>query len=202
MVSKISSKPININPLDIPKFKRKSNEEQYKINAKVVNKLTDVESALESQSIDTAKECLIEAKELLKKRQKLIQLADSSELGWKVWKAAPFWPLICDVNGRYKSFIKDVVELPNVGVVSKGSGVGLRNTLKRKFEEAGVGIDDNDYVINRMATHVLASRADNTVSKYSQQLKHFNQFCNIKGFANAPAHSIHVAMYLSSLIDC
>ena len=52
-----------------------------------------------------------------------------------------------------------------------------------------------------MATHILASRADSTVTKYSNQIKHFKEFCEEKGFPSTPANSIHVAIYLSHLID-
>lgn len=52
-----------------------------------------------------------------------------------------------------------------------------------------------------MATHILASRADTTVDKYSHHVKHFKDFCASKGFSYLPAQSIHVAMYLSSMID-
>lgn len=48
---------------------------------------------------------------------------------------------------------------------------------------------------------MLGSRADNTVNKYSQQVRVFKGFCNTRGFRACPAHSIHVSVYLSSLID-
>lgn len=73
--------------------------------------------------------------------------------------------------------------------------------MKQKFEEAGSAVKDCDSVISRMATHILASRADSTVNKYSHQVKQFNDFCAQKGIVSNPAHSIHVAMYLSHLID-
>jgi integrase len=81
------------------------------------------------------------------------------------------------------------------------SGVGLRATLERKFDEAGVAISDRDNVIDRMAGHLLASRSDNTVAKYSHQVKLFKDFCAERHFPCEPAYPIHVAMYLSSLID-
>lgn len=80
-------------------------------------------------------------------------------------------------------------------------GVGLRATLERKFDEAGVTIHDRNDVIERMAGHLLASRSDNTVSKYSHHVKVFKEFCKEKHLPCEPAYPIHVAMYLSSLID-
>ncbi|XP_060589346.1 uncharacterized protein LOC132744604 [Ruditapes philippinarum] len=67
-----------------PKLKRKSNDEQYRHNAKVMAKLEDVSTSLSSQDIDRARVSVIEAKDLIKRRQKLIQLADGSELGWRL----------------------------------------------------------------------------------------------------------------------
>jgi hypothetical protein len=81
------------------------------------------------------------------------------------------------------------------------SGVDIKRTLKRKFDEACVEVNNSDVVINRMATHILASRADTTVDKYAHHVKHFKDFCASKGFSYIPAQSIHVAMYLSCMID-
>ena len=81
------------------------------------------------------------------------------------------------------------------------AGVGLSGSLKRKLDEAGVPVADCDDVVKRMATHVLASRADGTVSKYYYQVKAFKDFCELKGFPHNPAFPIHVAMYLSNMID-
>ena len=66
------------------------------------------------------------------------------------------------------------------------SGVCLKQFLESEFDAAGIYIGERDTVIERMATHVLASKADSTLSKYSQQVKLF------KKFSCTPAHSIHV----------
>ena len=47
---------------DFPKFKRKSNEEQFKQNAKVLCKLDDAEKSLEVRNVDKAKESVLEGK--------------------------------------------------------------------------------------------------------------------------------------------
>ena len=38
------------------------------------------------------------------------------------WQFAPFWPFITDLNGHYKSFIKEVDTLPLSSVICKGKG--------------------------------------------------------------------------------
>ncbi|XP_045166502.2 uncharacterized protein LOC123529945 [Mercenaria mercenaria] len=68
----------------IPKFKRKSNEEQYKYNSKVGVALDEAESLLSDEKTDECSRKIAEAKDLVLHRQKLIRLADNSELGWRV----------------------------------------------------------------------------------------------------------------------
>jgi hypothetical protein len=64
-----------------------------------------------------------------------------------------------------------------------------------------VDIDNQDHVIKRMATYILASKANSTVTKYFQQVKAFKDFCAVKGFPCSRIHSIHVAMYLWFIIE-
>ena len=69
---------------DVPTFKREGNKQQYNHCEKV---LSLVEQAAQSiDSIDIAKACLTDIKKLVKERQKLIRIADRSELGWGVVK--------------------------------------------------------------------------------------------------------------------
>ena len=65
------------------KFKRKSNEEQFKVNKKVMEKIDDCDRSLKESEIQQAKENLAEASNILKQRQKVIRIADESEMGWK-----------------------------------------------------------------------------------------------------------------------
>ena len=64
-------------------FNRKGNEIQYKFNRKVQGSLDEVQSHLETNAVDKAKEALAQGTRLLDERQKLILLADKSEFGWK-----------------------------------------------------------------------------------------------------------------------
>ena len=50
---------------DIHKFKRKSNAEQYKINAKVMEKIEIADSHIETQDLSSAREAIIEGKYLI-----------------------------------------------------------------------------------------------------------------------------------------
>ena len=71
------------------KFRKRGNEEQYKHNKKVFVKVLEASSQLESENlnndnIQTAKRKIYEGMEMIKSRQKLIKLADSSDAGWRV----------------------------------------------------------------------------------------------------------------------
>ena len=66
------------------KYKRKSNEEQYKVNKKVLEKIDDCDRNLTSSKVQEAKENLAEASRVLKQRQKVIRIDDESDMGWKV----------------------------------------------------------------------------------------------------------------------
>jgi hypothetical protein len=70
------------------KFKRRGNEEQFKHN-KILSKIKEADNVLDAnnpsqEGISKAKEKLAEGMSLLNYRQKIIKIADSSDLGWKV----------------------------------------------------------------------------------------------------------------------
>ncbi|XP_062570680.1 uncharacterized protein LOC134232710 [Saccostrea cucullata] len=65
------------------KFKKRGNEEQHKHNVKVLSKVQDASEHLEEGSIEDAQRKIAEGVDIIKHRQKLIKLADSSEAGWK-----------------------------------------------------------------------------------------------------------------------
>ena len=44
---------------ETPKFKKKSNEEQYKLNKKVMVKLDEVEQSVDSANVDKVKEKML-----------------------------------------------------------------------------------------------------------------------------------------------
>lgn len=72
-------------------FRRKGNENQYKHKARVLSKLNEANEHLNSNTVnekmvEAAKSCINEGMELVKNRHKLIKLADSSHLGWKMIK--------------------------------------------------------------------------------------------------------------------
>ena len=76
------------NQVSTYKFKRRSNEEQHKTNRAVSQKIAVAKyelskEDLNSSDLEKAVKALNEGKDILDARQKLILIADSSELGWR-----------------------------------------------------------------------------------------------------------------------
>ena len=74
-------------------FKKKSHEEQYKANGNIDEALHEAEIELEAtvssdpaatSAVNRAKDALLRGRKLLADRQKLIKIADRSDLGWAV----------------------------------------------------------------------------------------------------------------------
>ena len=49
----------------MPKFKRKSNEEQFKLNSQVMLKLDEAEQSMDSSNIDKSKEKIVKGKKII-----------------------------------------------------------------------------------------------------------------------------------------
>lgn len=77
-------------------FKRKSCEDQFKFNVKVSSKLRDADVSVKNGDAGAACSSISEGLDLISNRQKLIRLADSSELGWSVVKEYSVNPLASD----------------------------------------------------------------------------------------------------------
>ena len=64
------------------KFKRRTNEDQYKFNLKLAGPIDSAKSAAERLQLEKVKTDFAEGEKLLVERQKYILLADKSEHGW------------------------------------------------------------------------------------------------------------------------
>ena len=69
--------------VEVPTFRKKSNEDQYKSTKAVLEVVTEAQHHIETKDLQRAKETLDEGIELLQERQRLILLADKSPYGWK-----------------------------------------------------------------------------------------------------------------------
>ena len=79
-------------------------------------------------------------------------------------------------------------------------GIGLKATLDRRMASAGVN-DGGHVMADKMAGYLYHSRADSTNKKYHYSYKQFENYCKSKGFCARPANSIHVAMYMTEMLD-
>ena len=89
------------------KFKRRGNEEQFKHNNKILSKIKEADNVLDAnnpsqEGISKAKEKLAEGMSLLNNRQKIIKIADSSDLGWRVVQEYEANPLADDSEDERK----------------------------------------------------------------------------------------------------
>lgn len=62
------------------------------------------------------------------------------------------------------------------------------------------GIDDSDLGAS-MCKYMISSKSDNTVKKYYYSFKKWRDFCNSRQYRYLPAEHIHVAIYVTQLLD-
>lgn len=62
------------------------------------------------------------------------------------------------------------------------------------------GIQD-DVLAKKMSSYLLCAKSDNTVKKYYSSYKRWQIFCQRSQFVSTPAQPIHVAIYLTELLD-
>ncbi|MEW8548151.1 MAG: tyrosine-type recombinase/integrase [Candidatus Thiodiazotropha sp.] len=81
------------------------------------------------------------------------------------------------------------------------SVLGLEERILSKVQDAGISHDSFSYLASRMSNYMLKSRSDSTVSKYFYSFKRWEKFIVSKGGCALPANPIHVALYLTELLD-
>ncbi|VDI65147.1 Hypothetical predicted protein [Mytilus galloprovincialis] len=117
------------------------------------------------------------------------------------WKSAPYWPLLYK-DGGFRDFIKEVIYLPRYNIIVKGTGLKLRQNVENVVESSGVG--ENNVLrslAGKMALYIVDSKSENTSKKYFAGFNRWKLFINEHGFSDLPAEPVHVALYLTFLID-
>ena len=92
---------------DTYKFRKRGNEEQYKHNQKVFIKMKEVNNQIETdnlsqENVNANKRKNSEGMDVIKQRQKLIKLVDSSDDGWRVVNEYIANPLADDSDDENK----------------------------------------------------------------------------------------------------
>jgi hypothetical protein len=94
---------------DTYKFCKRGNEEQYKHNQKVFIKIKEANNQIETdnltqENVNATKRKFSEGMDLIKQRQKLIKLADSSDADWRVVDEYIANPLADDSDDEKKIY--------------------------------------------------------------------------------------------------
>ena len=79
------------------------------------------------------------------------------------------------------------------------SGIRLKHNVKSNLQRAGITEDPG--LTDRMCKYLLASKSYNTVKKYFYSFRRWQDFCVSKNYKSLPAQHIHVAIYITELLD-
>jgi len=121
------------------KFRKRGNEEQNKHNVKVLGKLKEAETELKAVrmtegNIQTAREKIAEGISLINHRQKLVKIADSAQLGWKVVQEYEANPLADDSEDERK-IVKAESRAERKFKAEKQSKQGKRTTRFHPYKD-------------------------------------------------------------------
>ena len=83
-------------------FNHKGNKKQYEFNEKILDCMDTVSKSIEHRKYDNANAVLEKGKLFLQDRQKLILIADTEKLGWKVAEEYEFNELCTDEEDQRK----------------------------------------------------------------------------------------------------
>ncbi|KAK3087671.1 hypothetical protein FSP39_008985 [Pinctada imbricata] len=115
------------------------------------------------------------------------------------WRSAPYWPLLQD-----KWYVKDSMWLAPSSVISgKGNnGINLRTNIDNVVRESGLEDNaENRRLAENMMGYLCLSKSENTRRKYYLAYVKWKQFISGKGHVDMPANPVHIAMYLTYLLD-
>ncbi|VDI68977.1 Hypothetical predicted protein [Mytilus galloprovincialis] len=81
-------------------------------------------------------------------------------------------------------------------------GSKLRQNVEKVVESSSVG--ENNVLrslAGKVALYIVDSKSENTSKKYLRRFNRWKSFINEHGFSDLPAEPVHVALYLTLLID-
>ena len=81
------------------------------------------------------------------------------------------------------------------------SVIGLKNKILADIQDTGLAHQTFPFLASKMAEYIIKSKSDKTVSKYFYSFKRWEQFIVSKGGTALPASPIHIALYLTDLLD-
>lgn len=81
------------------------------------------------------------------------------------------------------------------------TGIGLRSAIVSELDASGASTSKLMGLTESMASRLVQSRSDGTISNYYTTFKRWENFISAEGGRAIPAEPIHVALYLTHLID-
>lgn len=81
------------------------------------------------------------------------------------------------------------------------TGIGLRSSIRKEICNSGITSTNCRQLGEKMVFYLLQSRSENTNTKYYYSFKRWEQFIVKEGGKSIPASPIHVALYLTYLLD-
>jgi len=81
------------------------------------------------------------------------------------------------------------------------AGINLRECIQGEVRESGVSSDVFGDLTSKMADYIVQSRSDNTSTKYLGYFNKWKSFIEDKGLSPILASPVHVALYVTDLID-
>ncbi|VDI20041.1 Hypothetical predicted protein [Mytilus galloprovincialis] len=82
------------------------------------------------------------------------------------------------------------------------SGITLDNTVKEAVQDSGIEVGSYMYELYpKMCELLINSKSDNTVKSYFNSYKRWERFITLQGHKSLPAQPVHVALYLTHLLN-
>ncbi|VDI14892.1 Hypothetical predicted protein, partial [Mytilus galloprovincialis] len=80
-------------------------------------------------------------------------------------------------------------------------GIGLKSRVLEQIQDGGIFSADFDELGRKVSSYLLQSRSDNTNNKYVYAYKRWERFILKQWGLSLPAKPIHLALYLTKMID-
>ncbi|VDI36148.1 Hypothetical predicted protein [Mytilus galloprovincialis] len=81
-------------------------------------------------------------------------------------------------------------------------GITLDNTVKEAVQDSGIEVGSYMYELYpKMCELLINSKSDNTVKSYFNSYKRWERFITLQGHKSLPAQPVHVALYLTHLLN-
>ncbi|XP_063414138.1 integrase/recombinase xerD homolog [Mytilus trossulus] len=82
------------------------------------------------------------------------------------------------------------------------TGIALDNTVKEAVHDSGIEVGSYMYELYpKMCELLINSKSDNTVKSYFNSYKRWERFITLQGHKSLPAQPVHVALYLTHLLN-